>query len=161
MLRFASLLLIAVFAVLLNACNAEITRNEDRSFNISVTLPEETIQSEIAAAVAESQLENVSVNLENGFIAVSGERPRLNGNQRDEVSFQLQLDAIDGQLVATISGLQVNGQAADDARVDEMNERIAERLTSAGQNRPNSRLEAIEVSADAVTMTWRVEPRNP
>ena len=39
------------------------------------------------------------------------------------------------------------------------NERIANRLARAGQRNPNSTLQTVTISNDAVEMIWRVETR--
>lgn len=157
MFRLISLFLISVLAVLVSGCNAQITRNADRSLNIDVTLPAATIEAEVAAAVADSQLDNASVELHDGFITVTAERPRPNGNRSDAISFRLDLGVADGSLTANISNLLVNGQPADAATVANLNDQIAAKLMHAGQSRPNSSLAAVSVTPAALNMTWRIE----
>ncbi len=54
-------------------------------------------------------------------------------------------------------GVQIDGAPFDDARIDEWNQRIAERLSRAGQNNAKSTLQEVRISETDVTMVWRVE----
>jgi hypothetical protein len=152
-----TLLLTALLGMLLSACQATISRNEDGSLRIESSMTEEALQTEILAAIADPLIQSVTVDLQSGYILVSGERKRLNSDQTDSLTFRLDLGVSDGHLTAVVSNAQIDGVPVEQARVDLWNERIATRLTRAGQRRANSSLQSVTVSNDSVTMVWRVE----
>jgi hypothetical protein len=88
---------------------------------------------------------------------VSGTRKRLNSDQLDSMTFRLELDVRDGQLMARVSNALIDGVAVDAERVALWNETIANRLESFGRRRANSTLQSVTTGSDGVTLTWRVE----
>ncbi len=159
LVRAVGMLLVAT--VLLGACNVNINRNTDGSLTAETTISEETIQSEITAALNENDadLQDVTVDLRNGAAYVSGTRPRPDGSATDSISFRLDLGVSDGKLTAAISEAQLNNNAIEQERTDRWNERIARRLERLGQNQRNSTLQSVSMSDDTVTMVWRIETR--
>ncbi len=157
-IRTIGIITLAVLAgLLLGACQANITRNPDGSLRVETTMTGAAIQTEVQAAIEDSQFQDVTVDLQSGYILVSGERQRLEGGQTDTLSFRLDLGVQDGILTALVSDAQINGKPVEADRVSRWNERIADRLTRAGQRHANSTLQSVTVTAEAVTMVWRVE----
>lgn len=157
--RTVGMLLIAT--VFLGACNVNVNRNTDGSLTAETTVSEETIQSEIAAALSENgaALQDVTVDLRDGAAYVSGTRPRPDGSATDTISFRLDLGVSDGKLTVAISEAQLNNNAIEQERIAQWNERIAQRLERLGQNQRNSTLQSVNMSDDVVTMVWRIETR--
>lgn len=153
----AILILSTLMGLLLSACQANITRNPDGSLRVETSMTEASLQTEITAAIADPLIQSVTVDLQSGYILASGERKRLNSDQTDTLTFRLDLGVSDGHLTAVISNAQIDGVPVEQARVDLWNERIANRLTHAGQRRANSTLQSVTVSSDSVSMVWRVE----
>jgi hypothetical protein len=150
-------LLVAVLAM--SACTIHIDRNEDGSLRAESQLPAETLQREIDLAIADPQVEELAVDLHDGYILVSGARKRAGGDGADELTFRLTLGVVDGHLAATISDAMLNDIPIAQERVDAWNERIAENLEKGGKKNPNSSLQSVDVAADAVTMAWRIETK--
>jgi hypothetical protein len=148
-----------VFTLFLAGCSIDITRNEDGSLQVESQMAEEALQSEINRALADQQMESMTVTLQNGLIQVVGERPRAQGDATDILTFDLTLGVAEGGLTAVVANPQLNGIDLDPARTANWNARIAERLERLGQRRPNSTLESVTVTSDAVLMSWRVEPQ--
>ena len=146
-----------VLMVLVGGCAANITRNADGSLTIETSMTAESLQTEIQAAIADPLIENLTVQLEQDYINVSGMRKRLNSDQTDTLTFRLDLGVSNGHLTATISNASIDGQAIEATRVALWNERIANRLESFGQRRSNSSLQSVTVTSGAITMTWHVE----
>lgn len=153
-IKFISLFLLVG---LVSACSANITRNEDGSLTVETTMTAESLQTEIQAAIADPLIESMTVQLKQGYIDVSAERKRLNSDQTDTLTFRLDLGVNNGHLTATISNALLDGQAVEANRVELWNERIANRLTNFSQRRSNSSLQLVNVTSEAVTMTWHVE----
>ena len=154
---FTLFLLVGMLSTLVSGCAANITRNADGSLTIETSMTAESLQAEIQAAIADPLIERLTAQLEPGYINISGTRKRLNNDQTDTLTFRLDLGVGDGHLTATISNALVDGQAVEANRVALWNERIASRLESFGQRRPNSSLQAVTVTSEAITMTWHVE----
>ena len=151
------ILLVGLLGALVSGCAANITRNEDGSLTIETSMPADSLQAEIQAAIADPLIEELTAQLQSGYINVSGVRKRLNSDQTDTLSFRLDLGVSKGHLTATISNALIDGQPMDADRVSLWNERIANRLESFGQRRSNSSLQSVSVTSEAIEMVWRVE----
>jgi hypothetical protein len=151
------LILAALLGALLSACQATISRNEDGSLRVETSMTEAALQTEITAAIADPLIQSVTVDLQSGYLLVSGERKRLNSEQTDTLAFRLDLGVGDGFLTAAVSEAEIDGVPVEAERVALWNERIANRLERAGQRRANSMLQSVAISGEAVTMVWRVE----
>ena len=68
----------------------------------------------------------------------------------------LDLGVGSGQVTATISNAQLDGVPVEQNRVEHWNQTIASRLVILGKKRPNSSIEALSVTPEAVNMTWKV-----
>jgi hypothetical protein len=79
------------------------------------------------------------------------------GDVVDALTFRLDLGVSDGHLTATISGAKVNDHPFDEERVAVWNQRIAERLERVGKRNPDSTLQEVTVTSDALEMVWGVE----
>jgi hypothetical protein len=70
--------------------------------------------------------------------------------------FRLDLGVSDGQLTATVSEAELDGQPVEQNRVDPWNETLASRIVILGKKNPNSALPSISVTPEAVIMIWIV-----
>lgn len=152
-----SVVLFLLLGLLLGACRANISRNDDGSLSVEASMTEAAIQGEIELALSGSQIQNVEADLHDGYISITGERKRTNSSIIDSMSFRLDLGASDGHLTCVISQAEIDGVSVSAATVAAWNESIASNLTAAGQRNPNSRLESVQVTSGMVTMVWRVE----
>lgn len=154
---YLMLLLLVMGALLVSACTINVDRNPDGSLRVEVNLPEATIQDEITAALNDPLIEDVQVDLHEGFISVVAERRRVMVDEVDEITFRLDLGVAQGHLTATISGAKVNDQPVDEAVVAVWNERIANKLENAGKRNPDATLQTVRIDESALTLLWRVE----
>lgn len=138
-------------------CALSMDRNGDGALNLSVNLTEETIQEQVSAALSGTEFKDIAVDLQDGYILVTGTRERDGSSLTDALALRLDLDVSDGHLTAAISQATVDGIPLPDTLVSDWNARLAERLSLAGQSNPNSTLQAVTVTADKVTLTWRIE----
>ena len=151
------MLLIVLSAVLVSACTINVDRNPDGSLRVEVNLPEATIQEEIAAALNDPLIEEVQVDLHDGYISVAAERKRVIVDEVDVLTFRLDLGIAAGHLTATISEAKVNDRPVDEAVVAVWNERIANKLENAGKRNPDATLQSVSIDESALTFLWRVE----
>jgi hypothetical protein len=119
--------------------------------------PEDSLQDEIEAAIADPLMRDLTADLRNGYILVSAERERVMSDETDTMTFRLDLGVSDGHLTATISDAQLNALPIEEERVAVWNERIATKLERSGRRNPDSTLQAVTISDDALTMVWRIE----
>jgi hypothetical protein len=151
------ILLLGLLGTLVSGCTANITRNADGSLTVETSMTAESLQAEIQAAIADPLIQNMTAQLEPDYINVSGQRKRLNSDQTDTLTFRLDLGVSNGHLTATISNALIDGQAVEANRVALWNERIANRLENFSQRRSDSSLQSVNVTSEAITMTWHVE----
>ena len=157
MVGLVGLLLVAVVA--LSACTIHIDRNDDGSLRAESQMSEESIQKEIALALRDPKVKELTVDLKDGYMQVTGVKELPVGDHTDTLSFKMTLGVQDGHLTATISEAKFNQNPIDEGRVAEWNKRIATNLEKKGQNHPDSTLESVSVTPDGVTMVWRIETK--
>ena len=81
----------------------------------------------------------------------------MQSNDVDQLTFRLDLGARDGSLTAAISDVKINGKAANPDYVSVWNERLANRLQNAGRRNPDSTLQSVTITGNAVEFVWRIE----
>ena len=79
MFRIPALALAGLLAVSTSACSIDVDRNADGSLQVSTTISETSLASEIEAGIANPAIEDVDVNLPDGFVDVSATRARPGG----------------------------------------------------------------------------------
>ena len=150
-------ILFAVILLFVSACRANISRNQDGSLTIETTISQQELQEAITASIADPLIKELNVSLQSGYVLVTGQRQRLNdASKTDNLTFRLDLGVNNGQLTATISNAQLDGVPVEQNRLDHWNQTIASRLVILGKKNPNSSLESVNVTPEAVSMTWKV-----
>ena len=136
---------------------SEYSRNNDGSLTVETTASQQEIQDTINASIADPLVKELIVSLQSGYILVTGQRQRLNDASRtDTLNFRLDLGVSNGQLTATISGATLDGVTIEQNRLDHWNQTIASRIVILGKKRPNSSLQSVSVTTQAVSMTWNI-----
>lgn len=159
--RWATAVGVCAALLLLASCQVGVSRNEDGSLRVEGTMSEQAIQSEIERALADPFIEELQVDLRDGYLLIHGVRRRPTGAAVDEMSFRLDLGVADGHLTAAVSQAEIDGVPIDSRTVAAWNERIAGGLERGGQQTPNASLIEVRVRPAGVTMAWRVEtPRS-
>jgi hypothetical protein len=144
-----------VLALLLSACQRNVTRNDDGSVDVETVITQQELQDAISASIADPLIQELTVSLQPGYILVSGTRERLNDpSKTDTLSFHLDLGVSNGQLTSTISDAQFDGFTVEQNRLDLWNTTIANRIARLAKKSPNSTLKSVTVTTSAVTMTW-------
>ncbi len=149
--------LLVTLLFLTSACKANIARNDDGSFTVDTTITQQELQEAISAAIADPLVQDLQVSLQSGYVSVIGNRQRLNdAGKTDTLSFRLDLSVSNGQLIASVSDAQIDNFPIDQARVDNWNQTIANRLSKIGQRNENNILQSVSITPEIVTMTWNV-----
>ncbi|MBN8655676.1 MAG: hypothetical protein J0M11_08065 [Anaerolineae bacterium] len=150
-------ILAVAMMLLLSACKTDVSRNDDGTLTLKTSITQEQLQEAISAAIADPLIQDLTASLQNGYVSVTGTRQRLNdASKTDTMSFRLDLGVSNGQLTASISGAQIDGQAIEQNRVDNWNQTIANRLSKFGGNSENATLQSVSVTPEQVTMIWLV-----
>jgi hypothetical protein len=142
----------------MSACSrANISRNNDGSLTLETTASQQEIQDAINASIADPLVKDLTASLQSGYILVTGQRQRLNDTSKtDTLNFRLDLGVSNGQLTATISDATLDGVPIEQNRVEHWNQTIASRIIILGKKRPNSSIQSVSVTTQAVSMTWNV-----
>lgn len=151
------LIVLIVLTLSLTACNANIERNEDGSLTVETTISQTELQEIISTSIADPLVQDITVTLNSGYITVNGTRQRLNdSSQTDMMSFRLDLGVNNGELTASVSNAQIDGHAIDEARVNNWNQKITNRLSNFGGRSENAKLQSVSITTNNVTMVWNV-----
>lgn len=154
--KAASIALI-VLSLLISACKADISRNEDDSFTVETTISQQELQEVISSSIADPLVTNVTVSLQSGYALASADHQRLNNaGKTDTLSFRLDLAVNNGKLAVMITNAQIDGVPLEQNRVDNWNQTIANRLSNFGERRDNATLQSVSISPEAVNMTWNI-----
>ncbi len=150
-------LLILLGTVVLSACKANVSRNDDGSVTVETSVTQEQLQEVISSSIADPLVQELTVSLQNGYVSVTGVRQRLNdASKTDEMSFRLDLGVSNGELTASVSDAQIDGIAIEQNRVDNWNQTIANRISMIDGGNRNATLQSVSVTPEQVTMTWLV-----
>ncbi len=149
-----SFLLLAAL-MLTSACKANISRNGDGSATVETSITQQELQEVISSSIADPLVQELTVSLQTGYVSVTGTRQRLNdASKTDTLGFRLDLSVSNGQLIASVSDAQIDGIAIDQARVDNWNQTIANRLSNFGGGQRNATLQSVSITPEIVTLTW-------
>ena len=156
-----SVLLILLTGIILmaSACSLKFERNPDDSIRMEVGFDEASMQTHIQQSINDPQVREFHVELQDGFVEVSGERENVHNGNLDTMRFRLDLGAANGHMTAVISEAFINDHPLHPDWLETWNANIAENLASSAQNNPNSSFEAVTVTVDEVLMVWRIEPQ--
>ncbi len=151
-------ILLIVLALLTGACKANISRNDDGSVTLETSITAQELQEVINASIADPLIQELTVSLQTGYVSVIGTRQRLNdASKTDTLSFRLDLSASNGQLIASVSDAQIDNAPIDQARVDNWNQTIANRLSNFGGASENAVLQSVNITPQIVTLIWNVQ----
>ena len=150
-------ILATAIMLVLSACKANLSRNDDGTVTVETSITQEQLQEVISSAIADPLIQDLTVSLQNGYVSVTGTRQRLNdASKTDTMSFRLDLGVSNGELTASISDAQIDGIAIEQNRVDNWNQTIANRIAMIGGGNRNATLQSVSVTPEQVTMTWLV-----
>lgn len=157
MIKTTPVLLIAL-ALLTSACKASISRTDDGSVTLETSITQQELQEVISSSIADPLVQELNVSLQTGYVSVTGTRQRLNdASKTDTLGFRLDLSVNNGQLIASVSDAQIDNTPIDQARVDNWNQTIANRLSNFGEGRGNATLQSVTITPQIITLIWSVQ----
>ena len=150
-------LVLVFFLFLTSACKANISRNNDGSFDVETTISQQELQDIVSASIADPLIKDLTVSLQSRYVLVSGTRERLNDpGKTDTLGFRLDLGVSNGQFTSSISDTQLDGVPIEQNRIDHWNEMISNRLAILGNKNSNNALKSVVITPESVSMTWTV-----
>jgi hypothetical protein len=150
--------LLIALALLSGACKANIARNDDGSVTLETSITAQELQEVLDSSIADPLVQELTVTLQTGYVSVIGTRQRLNDASRtDTLSFRLDLSASNGQLIASVSDAQIDNTPIDQARVDNWNQTIANRLSNFGGANENAALQSVSITPQIITLMWNLQ----
>lgn len=161
-MKHFAVLLIALLALPLAACdrgNVSIERNGN-GVNVTMSLTEAEVNAAVAAALAEGGnplLRDPQVDLQAGQIVVSGTHERRDGGGPVSGTITISIGAANGALTAQVTSANIEGWDANDARIAQFNERLAQGLGRLAE-RSNGRVtvQSVNVTDSALDITLAV-----
>ena len=160
---FQRLAFLLILVLSLSACNRDVSvsPNGDGTATVTVSVTESEINTIISNALNNAGnplLRNPEVDLQNGQIVVSGEHDRRDGSGTVSGTITLNATVSNGQLVVTVTSVDIEGWDASDERIAEFNENLAERLGGrARQDNAGATLESVTITNDAFQISILVE----
>ncbi|MEL6307670.1 MAG: hypothetical protein AAFV98_10130 [Chloroflexota bacterium] len=143
------------------ACSAEVSfRLDDNYSYLTITMSEESVENMIETLLTsgDSQLQNVTANLRNGDVYVTGE-VRRNGTTQSG-SLIVQIGDQNGLLDIEVTSFNFAGYTANQAGIDDFNERLANRIASNARDRENdSEFTDVTVTPTGLEFTIRTPRR--
>lgn len=131
----AIVVVVAFGAFALVGCRRGDISIDREAGTVNVTLSESDVNAAIEAALAAADnplLRNPSVDLRDGAIVVSGEHLRRDGSgQTVSGSVTVSPAVADNQLSISVTAVDIEGVALDDAQAQEFATRVAERINAA------------------------------
>jgi hypothetical protein len=161
MKRIAAGLLVGALTLGSTACSIDIRRNDDGSLQVATTITQESLEQEIAGAIADPNVTDMTVDVRDGYILFSASWDAVSKETSHTLTGRLDLAVVDGHVGAIVSDAEIDRIAVPHARVSVWNTRIAARLERAGNRNPDSTLVSVEVGSEQVAMEWHLEtPRS-
>ncbi len=163
--RITLLLLLAMGLVACNQDNFSAKGNPNGGIDITVTATECDINTALSNALTQSgnsALRNPVIDLQPNQIAITGEVERQNkSGEYVDAEITVSVSVADGRLSAQVTHANVEGWAANDARLLEINQRIESALQGrALRDNPNVTLTAISVTDANLTFTLNAKKAN-
>jgi len=157
MKKIRLILVSVVLAVAMISCGIfNFERTEDGLLRVETTLPLQVITSTLESAVDLSNFVNLQLELRDGYIYVQADSVEFQGITAKDVSFHIELMAVNGQLSARITNLDISGSLIDERVFESYNEMLAEQLAQASQQNDQAFLESVSISPDGVKLVWLI-----
>jgi len=168
MRKLMMVLILVSGSLFLAACGAgrvEIVRERGSDvFNVTVELNEDDIAQLVEDALqagANPLLRNPVVDLQNGQIEVTGTHQRRDGSGEVGGSIIIVPSVQNGRLVVEATEINIEGVDVSDARIEQFNNNLAERLARHTEQRNRDiTMTGVNVTDDLLVLMFDATPRN-
>lgn len=149
-------LILVVMTISALACALDFHRNSDGSLGATTVLTEAMIQEMVNNSMAQADIQNLEVELRDGYIDITGELPRQGSDILDQIDLNLDLVVSDGQLRPLILQAAINDIAVDASQIEEWNQQNSTAMVQVDQQIPNAALESVNITSQGVILQWRL-----
>lgn len=161
MKKLTMLLMLGTLVLLMLSCSFfSLQRTEDGALRAETTLSLQMLSSIIENAVDFLTFANLQYELREGYIFVHADSVEYQGITASNVSFHLELMAVNGKLAARVTNLDVSGSLIDESSFESYNQMLVDQLAQASQQNDQAFLESVSVSPEGIKMAWLLNP-NP
>lgn len=156
------ILLVLIAALTLAGCRRgtiQIQPNGADGASVTVTWTEADVNAAVQDALTASGnplLRNPKVDLQNGQIAVTGERDRVNGGTV-QGSFTLTLTAQNGTILPQISAVNVDGVTVNDQTVTALNDRLRDAFNRRANQTRRVTVQSVTITDSSVQVVAEVQ----
>lgn len=155
--RYFQLIGLVALGLLLSACSIRLDRQPDGSLRMETSMTQEQISTEIRLAISDPTVNDLKVELRNGYIQVTGSRQRPSGSSSDNLTFRMDIKASGGKLSVVVSQAMLNGSPMDKEIIEQWNERIARQLERSAFRNPNASAQSVGITPEAISFVYRIE----
>jgi uncharacterized protein YfaP (DUF2135 family) len=156
---FFSLILVLVLAGCNFGNNINVQQGAGGGLDITVTLSESDVNQLLSQAIAsnpEMRIEQAQIDLQPGALVINGNVAKQDGTTAPG-SITMSVGMGDGRVNVQVTSVNVDGFTADDARIADLNQRIADALNTRAQgDNTNAQITAVNVTEDGLTLTINV-----
>ncbi len=157
MKRQHKIVLILLLGTVLIACSTfGVSREEGGALLLETNIPLSAIESAIENAVDLTQVVGLQLDLRDGYIFVSASSIEVQGITVQDVSFHLELSAVNGRLAAEVTHVDVSGNLIDENAFEIFNQMIAERIAQSQEQMEYAELVDASVTMKGVSLVWRL-----
>ncbi|MFN2145564.1 MAG: hypothetical protein ACK2T7_09435 [Anaerolineales bacterium] len=160
MRKSQKIILILAVVLLVMACSTfGFSRDENGKLLVETNLSLDLIRRAIESAVDFTQVSDLQIELQEGYLLVTAATVEVGGATFRDVSFHLELFVVNGRLSARLTRVSVVGEEIDEQFYAPFNQLIAEKLAETqGQMEMMDRAELVEaqVTTEGVTLVWRL-----
>lgn len=150
-------LLACIIIPFMTACNANIQLTMDENYSyLTVTMTEESVENLIETLLTsgQSRLENVTADLRAGEIYVTGDAQTNNGLQSG--SLVVDIGTQNGLLDVEVQSFNFGVFSAQQAGIDDFNQRLANNIASNARNNNNdSEFTQVNITSTGLSFTIR------
>lgn len=144
---------IAAFALVASACSIDIERNTDGSLQVDGAITEAGLAAELER---DPLNENVTVDIQDGFVLVGADRLDPAGGT-NAVAFRVEVGVDAGHLDVAVSDATFDGFPIPEPFVEHWNRDLARALERASERHPDATLLSVDVGGGELAFEWRIE----
>lgn len=160
MKKSTMLLLIGVLVILTLSCSLfSLQRSEEGALTMETNLSLQVITNILESAVDLSNFVNLQLELRDGYVFVQADSVQFQGIAASNVTFHIELLAVNGRLAGQITNLNVSGNLINESMLENYNQILSERLVQASQQSERAVLQSVSVSPEGVKMVWLIDPQ--
>ncbi len=159
--------MITLLLIVLTGCNRDnigVQRNSAGGIDVTIRLNEAEANTIIQNALNQSPnplLRNLSVDLQNGQIFISGEHDRRDGQGRVSGNMTIQLNVLNGVVNTQVLALNIEGFNANNETLSQLNSQLQQAFQNrALRDNPAVSIQSVSTTDNAIEIVLRLQGQN-